>query len=128
MESAPAPFRPQNTLLRIGVQGKRLGPNMNSASVYTVLLDTSGSMAYGERMDLAINALKLLSAKMTPYDRLSLVICGGTANVLINNQMKNKNTLDTAVKAIAAGGVSDFFNGLQKAYQLATSLLILKMT
>ncbi len=121
MESAPAPFRPQNTLLRIGVQGKRLGPNMNSASVYTVLLDTSGSMAYGERMDLAINALKLLSAKMTPYDRLSLVICGGTANVLINNQMKNKNTLDTAVKAIAAGGVSDFFNGLQKAYQLAAA-------
>ena len=121
MESAPAPFRPQNTLLRIGVQGKRLGPNMNSASVYTVLLDTSGSMAYSERMDLAINALKLLSAKMTPYDRLSLVICGGTANVLINNQMKNKNTLDTAVKAIAAGGVSDFYNGLQKAYQLAAA-------
>ena len=121
MESAPAPFRPQNTLLRIGVQGKRLGPNMNSASVYTVLLDTSGSMAYGERMDLAINALKLLSAKMTPYDRLSLVICGGTANVLINNQMKNKNTLDTAVKAIAAGGLSDFYNGLQKAYQLAAA-------
>ena len=121
MESSPAPFRPQNTLLRIGVQGKRLGPNINSASVYTVLLDTSGSMAYGERMDLAINALKLLSAKMTPYDRLSLVICGGAANALINNQMKNKNTLDTAVKAIAAGGVSDFYNGLQKAYQLAAA-------
>lgn len=121
MESSPAPFRPQNTLLRIGVQGKRLGPNINSASVYTVLLDTSGSMAYGERMDLAINALKLLSAKMTPYDRLSLVICGGAANVLINNQIKNKNTLDTAVKAIAAGGVSDFYNGLQKAYQLAAA-------
>ncbi len=119
MESAPAPFRPQNTLLRIGVQGKRLGPNMNSASVYTVLLDTSGSMAYGERMELAVNALKLLSTKMTPYDRLSLVTCGGSANVLVNNQMKTKNTLDMAVKAIEAGGVSDFYNGLRKAYQLA---------
>lgn len=121
MESAPAPFRPQNTLLRIGVQGKRLGPNINSASVYTVLLDTSGSMAYGERMELAVNALKLLSTKMTPYDRLSLVICGGKTNVLVNNQMKTKNTLDMAVRAIEAGGVSDFYNGLQKAYQLAAA-------
>jgi Ca-activated chloride channel family protein len=119
MESAPAPFRPQNTLLRIGVQGKRLGPNINSASVYTVLLDTSGSMAYGDRMELAINALKLLAAKMTPYDRLSLVVCGGKTNVLVNGRMKTNNTLDVAIKAIEAGGVSDFYNGLQKAYELA---------
>ena len=119
MESAPAPFRPQNTLLRIGVQGKRLGPNINSASVYTVLLDTSGSMAYGDRMELAINALKLLAAKMTPYDRLSLVVCGGKTNVLVNGRMKTYNTLDVAIKAIEAGGVSDFYNGLQKAYELA---------
>ncbi len=76
-EAAPSPFRPNNILFRIGIQGKRLGPGADTRTHYTILLDTSGSMAVKDRMELARKALAMLLKKLKPSDYVSLLLCGG---------------------------------------------------
>jgi Uncharacterized protein YfbK, C-terminal/von Willebrand factor/von Willebrand factor type A domain/Putative zinc-finger len=121
LEAAPAPFRPGKVLLRIGVQGKKLGPDSKTASRYTILFDGSGSMAAGNRLELSFKALRLLFKRLKVNDRVSLIVCGEKPVMLFNNRAGGaKTAMLTQVNRIKPSGAADFSTGLRLAYQVAS--------
>jgi Ca-activated chloride channel family protein len=119
-EAAPAPFRTGNYLLRIGVQGKRLGPSETSVTNYTILLDGSGSMASGNRAELAFDFLKLLVLKLKPNDRISMIVCGETPQTLFADQSGSRKTyLKKAVSSVIFYDTANFRDGMVAAYRNA---------
>ena len=121
-EAAPSPFRPNNTLFRIGIQGKRLGPGAGTRTHYTILLDTSGSMAVKDRMDLAKKALAMLLKKLRSSDYVSLLLCGdSTSPVLKGRRLNERNRQELLAKlaGVIPHGVADFAKGISAAYSFA---------
>jgi Ca-activated chloride channel family protein len=119
-EAAPAPFRTGNYLLRIGVQGKRLGPSETSVTNYTILLDGSGSMASGNRAELAFDFLKMLVLKLKPNDRISMIVCGETPQTLFADQSGSRKAyLKKAVSSVIFHDTANFRDGMVAAYRNA---------
>lgn len=121
-EAAASPFRPNNILFRIGIQGKRLGPDANTRTHYTILLDTSGSMAVKDRMELARKALLLLLKKLKASDYVSLLLCGDRTIVVFRMRAlnsENRQRLLKILNKVTPHGVADFAKGISKAYSFA---------
>ncbi|MDD5597350.1 MAG: von Willebrand factor type A domain-containing protein, partial [Victivallaceae bacterium] len=121
-EAAPSPFRPNNTLFRIGIQGKRLGPGAGIRTHYTILLDTSGSMAVKDRMELAKKALAMLLEKLRSSDYVSLLLCGDSTSPVLEGRILNENNrreLLAALAGVIPHGVADFAEGISTAYNFA---------
>jgi Ca-activated chloride channel family protein len=121
-EAVPSPFRPNNTLFRVGIQGKRLGPGSGTRTHYTILLDISGSMAVKDRMDLAKKALAMMLKKLQPSDYVSLLLCGNTTSTLVKGKVLNdynRKRLLSALEKVNPQGVADFAAGISAAYNFA---------
>lgn len=121
-EAAPSPFRPNNTLFRVGIQGKRLGPGAGTRTHYTILLDTSGSMAVKDRMELAQKALSMLLEKLQPADYISLLLCGNSTSPVLQTKVLNagnRRELLTVLQGVSPRGVADFAAGISAAYSFA---------
>ncbi|MDD5698318.1 MAG: von Willebrand factor type A domain-containing protein [Victivallaceae bacterium] len=121
-EAAPAPFRPQNILFRIGIQGKRLGPNAGRRAHYTLLLDTSGSMAVKDRMELARKILMNLFKKLNSSDRIALLLCGDrTVPVFSLRPLTpdNRKRLLNLAAQTTPHGTAAFADGIIAAYAYA---------
>ena len=122
LEAAPSPFRQQNTLFRIGIQGKRLGPSQFTRSHYVILLDTSGSMAVKDRMELGKKAVAMLLNKLKSSDYISLLVCGDkTSPVFSINPLTsvNRQRLLSTLNAVSPHGTTDFAEGISEAYKFA---------
>ncbi|MDD5728007.1 MAG: von Willebrand factor type A domain-containing protein [Victivallales bacterium] len=122
LEAAPSPFRQQNTLFRIGIQGKRLGPGAFSRSHYVILLDVSGSMAVNHRMELAKKAIAMLLENLRPSDYISLLVCGSRTRLLSGSgNLKNsrRRQLLAALAATSPQGTADLAQGISTAYEFA---------
>ena len=121
-EAAPSPFRPNNTLFRVGIQGKRLGPDANTRTHYTILLDTSGSMAVKDRMELAKKALTMMLKKLKSSDYISLLLCGNETKVVFRMRSldyENRQKLLRILNGVTPRSVADFANGISQAYAFA---------
>ncbi|MCF6176662.1 MAG: von Willebrand factor type A domain-containing protein [Victivallaceae bacterium] len=120
LEAAPAPFRSGKVLLRIGVQGKKLGPNSGTVSSYTILFDGSGSMAAGNRLELAFQTMQLLFNRLSVNDRVSLIVCNEQPGLLfVGRRGGSKASLFQQLKRIKPAGAADFSAGLSLAYRTA---------
>ena len=121
-EAAPSPFRPNNTLFRVGIQGKRLGPDANTRTHYTILLDTSGSMAVKDRMELAKKALAMMLKKLKSSDYISLLLCGNKTKVVFRMRAlnyENRQKLLRILNGVTPRSVANFANGISQAYSFA---------
>ncbi len=121
LDAAPSPFRPENTLLRIAVQGRDLGPDTAKANAWTLLVDASGSMAQDDRMRLTRKALELLLKRFKPQDRVSLVLAANE-NIRVINNVPYKmyaQKLQRIIAGIEPDGVCDFRAAVKLAYDTA---------
>lgn len=121
LDAAPSPFRSENTLLRIAVQGRDLGPDTATANAWTLLVDASGSMAKDDRMRLTREALELLLKRFKPNDRVSLVLAANENTLVINNVLyqASEKQLQLAIVGIEPDGVCDFRAAVKLAYDTA---------
>ena len=120
LESAPSVFRPENYTLRVGVKARELGPDGNRPSVFTILIDASGSMARESRMDLVKKTLPLLFDQMRPEDKVAVFACTHRAINIVNYlPVKEKKTIIKLIEGIMPAGVADIENGLVTAYDSA---------
>jgi Ca-activated chloride channel family protein len=122
LEAAPSPFRQQNTLFRIGIQGKRLGPGQLTRSHYVILLDTSGSMAVKDRMELGKKAVAMLLDKLKNSDYISLLVCGDKTRPVFSVKAlttANRKLLLDTLNAVSPHGTADFAAGISEAYKFA---------
>lgn len=120
LESAPSVFRPENYTLRVGVKARELGPDGSRPSVFTIVIDASGSMARENRMDLVKRTLPLLFDQMRPDDKVAVFSCTDRAINIVNYlPVKEKKTIIKLVERIMPYGVADIENGLVTAYDSA---------
>jgi Ca-activated chloride channel family protein len=121
LESAPSAFRPENYTLRVGVKARELGPDGSRPSVFTILIDASGSMARENRMELVKKTLPLLFDQMKPDDKVAIFVCTHRAvNIVDYLPVKEKKTIIKLVEGIMPAGVADIENGLVTAYDSAS--------
>ncbi|HCE43765.1 MAG TPA: hypothetical protein DET40_09470 [Lentisphaeria bacterium] len=120
LEMAPSVFRPEDLTLRVGVKARDIGPDGSRASVFTILIDASGSMSRESRMDLVKKTLPLLFDQMKPDDKIAILACTHRVfNLAGYMPASEKKTISRLVEGIMPAGVADIENGLVTAYDLA---------
>ena len=126
MEAAPSPFDTSGTrtILRIGVQGKRIPAADRKPVHLTFLVDTSGSMSQADKLPLAKEALKILTRNLGPQDTVALATYAGSTTIKLQPtpaSAPNKGAILAQIDALDAGGGTAMSSGMLAAYTLAGS-------
>ena len=122
LEGAPSQFGEGKRLklLRIGIQGRVIGDENRKDANLTFVIDTSGSMAYENRLGLVKRALTLLLEQLHPGDRVGIVVYGSTARVVLpHTGIQNREHILAAINSLVPDGVTNAEEGLRMGYELA---------
>jgi Ca-activated chloride channel family protein len=107
--------------VRIRVSAARLPPGERPPLNLALVLDTSGSME-GEAIEEEKRAARELVERLTPRDRVSLVVFHSTAEVLVPATTvtdQARKELAAAIDGIRARGTTDMSSGLTLGLQQA---------
>lgn len=112
-----APWNPQHLLMRIGVKASEQGvADMPSANL-VFLVDVSGSMDEPNKLPLVKSSLSMLTQRLRPQDRVSLIVYAGrTAMELPSTSGKEKEKILAAISRLQAAGSTDGASALRMAY------------
>ncbi len=119
-ELSRCPWNPENKLLLIGLQGKKVPTDQLPPSNLVFLIDVSGSMNWPNKLPLVKSSLKMLTDQLRGNDRISIVVYAGSAGLKLpatsgNEKMKIKNAID----GLEAGGSTAGGEGIKLAYKTA---------
>ncbi|MEM1323454.1 MAG: von Willebrand factor type A domain-containing protein [Bacteroidota bacterium] len=124
-EVAPCPWKPENRLLHIGLQGRKIATDNLPASNIVFLIDASGSMRSANKMPLLKASFKMLVDQLREQDRVAIVVYAGAAGlVLPSTSGANKQKIKEALDQLSAGGSTAGGAGIQLAYKVAREQFI----
>ncbi len=124
-EISECPWNPQNRLVHVGLQGKRLQIDELPPTSITFLIDVSGSMSPENKLPLLRRSLRLLVDKLRPEDRVAIVVYAGAAGlVLPSTAGDKKETIREAIGRLRSGGSTAGAAGIRLAYQTAEQSFI----
>jgi len=124
-EVAPAPWKPQHQLVRIGLQARRVKVENLPASNFVFLLDVSGSMMPLNKLPLVKAAMRLLVNQLRAKDRVAMVVYAGSAGlVLPSTPGDQKDKILDAIDRLEAGGSTAGGEGIRRAYDEAVANFI----
>lgn len=124
-ELAPAPWKPQHRLLRIGLQARRIDTRGLPPSNLVFLIDVSGSMDMPNKLPLLKSSLTLLVNTLRPQDHVAIVVYAGSAGlVLPSTAGSEKATILAAIDRLEAGGSTAGGAGIKRAYDEAVANFI----
>src|SRR6266550_2656464 len=124
-EVAPAPWKPQHQLVRIGLQARRMKVENLPASNFVFLLDVSGSMMPLNKLPLVKAAMRLLVNQLRAKDRVAMVVYAGSAGlVLPSTPGDQKDKILDAIDRLEAGGSTAGGEGIRRAYDEAVANFI----
>lgn len=119
-EVGPSPWSPENRLVQVGLQGRRVPVAGLPPSNLVFLIDVSGSMAAPEKLPLVRESLRMLVAQLRPHDRVALVVYAGAAGVVLEpTPGDRKDEIVAALGRLEAGGSTAGGAGLRLAYEVA---------
>jgi Ca-activated chloride channel family protein len=119
-ELGPCPWRPENTLIRIGLKAKDLAPEKIPPSNLVFLVDVSGSMNQVNKLPLLQQSISMLVDQMTSRDRIAIVTYAGSDRVVLPPTGGDKASLiKAAIAALSSGGATHASSGIKTAYDLA---------
>lgn len=119
-EVADCPWAKGRQLVRIGIQGRHVSLADLPPANLVFLIDVSGSMFSANKLPLVKNALSMLTRKLRPQDRVSIVVYAGAAGlVLPPTKGSDKETIIAALERLQAGGSTAGGAGIQLAYRVA---------
>jgi len=114
----------QRWLLRVGVRGKEVAVEDRKPLALTFVVDTSGSMKEGRRLELVKHALRLLVAQMHGGDSISIVGFNNSASlVLPMTSAQNRGVIEAAIYGLQPGGGTNAEGGLKLGYEVAGAAL-----
>ncbi|MEO8204821.1 MAG: VWA domain-containing protein [Chthoniobacterales bacterium] len=120
LETAQAPWNTQHLLVRIGIKGRELAMDKRPASNFVFLIDVSGSMNSPERLPLLKRCLEALVQKLTPEDRVAIVVYAGSSGIALpSTTCRDKDKILAALNNLNAGGSTNGAQGIQLAYNVA---------
>ena len=124
-DGGPTPFtRPDEVLLRIGLQARDVRDRARQQASLTFVIDTSGSMATGGRLEMVKDALARLVDGLRADDRVAIVTFGSDAGVLLEpTPATDRRLIIGAIDRLQPGGSTNLEAGLRLGYELARSAL-----
>lgn len=125
MEAAPSPWSPRAHIMRVGVQGRRLGPADRRPLRLTFLVDVSGSMHRPDRIGYVRDSLDWLVDRLGPEDSVSIVTYAGRTEVLLEpTPVTRAGEIRGAISELRTGGGTDMGSGVELAYFLARAAYV----
>jgi Ca-activated chloride channel family protein len=115
---ARTPWNPESRLLRIGLRGYDVEASERPPANLVFLVDVSGSMEEPDKLPLVQCSLALLAERLTPRDRVSIVVYAGNAGLVLAPTY-DKNKVVEALSRLEAGGSTAGAQGIQLAYRIA---------
>ena len=120
IDGATSPFDETKTLVKVGIQGRRVDEESRKPAHLVFLVDVSGSMSGADRLPLAKRALEVLTRQLRPTDTVALVTYAGRAEVVLKpTSAESQIRILNAVKSLQTGGGTSMGTGMELAYQLA---------
>ena len=124
-EVAPAPWKTQHHLVRIGLQARRVKLENLPQSNFVFLLDVSGSMMPPNKLPLVKSAMRLLVNQLRAKDHVAMVVYAGSAGlVLPSTPGDQKDRILDAIDRLEAGGSTAGGEGIRRAYDEAVTNFI----
>ncbi len=124
LELADCPWNEKTKLLQIGLQAPTVTREERKPLHLVFLIDTSGSMAGEDRLDLVKRAFLLLLDELSPADTVSIVAYASMDTVVLEGvPAYEKTTIMEAITGLEAGGYTNGSAGLIRAYEVAEKYL-----
>ncbi len=119
-EVAACPWNVKNRLVKIALKAKDVEYDQLPPSHMVFLVDVSGSMIGSDRLELVKKSLILLTNKIRPFDKVSVVVFSDKAKVLLNNAgVNNIEFVQTTIRNLYASGGTNGAGAIQLAYKVA---------
>ena len=123
MDAARTPWNADSRLLRIGIRGYDVPREKRPVANLTFLVDVSGSMSSGDKIDLVRYSLKQVAERLRPDDRVSIVVYAGSTGLVLK-PTADKAAVAAALDCMRAGGSTAGAAGLELAYETARSSFV----
>ncbi len=124
-EIAPAPWNAKRHLFLVGIKGYEIAAAEIPAANLVFLIDSSGSMASPDKIELLKQSFKQMVPKLRAQDRISIVVYAGSAGlVLPPTSGADHATILAALDQLAAGGSTNGGAGIELAYATAQQAFI----
>ena len=123
IDGMPSPFAHVDDgtyqLLRIGIRGRVVEEEARRPAQIALVIDTSGSMRDGGRLELVKDALEELIDELRPSDRVGIVTFGSAGRVLLPMQkVRGGLDLQRAIQRLRPGGSTNAAQGLDLGYEM----------
>lgn len=118
-EIAPSPLQAGRHLLRLGLKAR---PHIETDKGWNLvfLVDVSGSMSDSDKLPLVKESLKLLTQRLRPQDRISIVTYAGNAGLILDSTSgAQRERILSAIDSLYAGGSTNGSGGIELAYRIA---------
>lgn len=119
-ELGACPWNNEHRLARITLQGRDIPLEALPPAHLVFLVDVSGSMNQPEKLPLVKESLRILTERMRPQDKVSIVVYAGSGGlVLPPTSGAEKETIIAALNRLEAGGSTAGGAGIRLAYSIA---------
>ena len=121
-EFAPSLFGGDSNawMLRVAVRGKEISKSERQPVALTFVVDVSGSMREGARLELVKHSLRLLVSQLDPADSISLVKFSSDAALLLPmTSARHKDLIESAIHPLQPEGSTNTEAGLRMGYEQA---------
>jgi Ca-activated chloride channel family protein len=120
-DGAPSPFQGDGTLiLRFGVQGYQVPEWQRKPATLTFVIDVSGSMADGNRLEMVKQSLQYLVDRLRPDDTVGIVVYSTDARLLLPiTTGSDRNAILGAIYSLQPEASTNAEAGLKLGYSLA---------
>lgn len=124
-EVSDCPWNKDHQLIRIGIKGKPIPKQELPASNYVFLIDVSGSMSGGDRLDMLKKGFKRFVDELGSQDRIAIVTYAGASGIpLRSTKGSKKDKIKSAIDQLGAGGSTAGAEGIRTAYEIANKNFI----
>jgi Ca-activated chloride channel family protein len=125
VDGAPSPFGSENHwLVRIGLQGQEVKAENRKDATLIFVIDTSGSMGRGNRIELVKRSLNLLVDQLGENDTVGIVEYGSEARVVLEpTGADDKIDIAFAIDRLTPHGSTNAEAGLALGYKMAANEL-----
>lgn len=125
LAAAPSLFDGETTLLRVGIQGEKAPEFEKKPANLVFLVDVSGSMQSPEKLPLVQSVLTQALDVLGPDDTVSVVTyASGTGVALEPTPVSERETIESLIAGLSAGGSTNGAGGIQLAYEQARDAFI----